>query len=259
MYSGGQPDIWILKLDAIGNIVWQKEYGDGSWHESYGIQETIDGGYISVGDVLLKLDKNGNIVWQKQCTSCESIYKTSDNAYIIGGYKEAHSGYDEYSWVLKVDDFGNVMWGKTYNGRRGDYERVNSIIQAADGGYVGAGFISKLNTSEFDMFVLKIDPSGEIPECDKIEELNTIGPTTALIAHDTNAIIQSTPVAVINTNTTPKNSSARISAFCCYSNEETDTDGDNIDDVCDNCPNDYNPFQIDCDHDGTGIFVTWIP
>jgi len=78
----GSYDCWIVKLDANGNIMWQKSLG-GTLHDSgNSIQQTKDGGFILAGfsysndgDVtgnhgnrdfwIVKLDSAGNITWQK--------------------------------------------------------------------------------------------------------------------------------------------------------------------------------------------------
>jgi hypothetical protein len=39
----GGSDLWILRLDANGNILWSKCYGGSSSEYAYGIQQTADG------------------------------------------------------------------------------------------------------------------------------------------------------------------------------------------------------------------------
>jgi len=69
----GPTGPWILKLDAEGNLVWQKIYGGGQ-SDFYQAQETADGGIIAVGKLdtstitcctisawATKLDSNGNV------------------------------------------------------------------------------------------------------------------------------------------------------------------------------------------------------
>jgi len=42
-------DIKVVKLDASGNLVWEKTFG-GEFHErSYSVQQTSDGGYVVAG------------------------------------------------------------------------------------------------------------------------------------------------------------------------------------------------------------------
>ncbi len=67
-------DAWILKLTSIGDIEWQRIYGESDPHSdnASSIQETSDGGYIAAGSTnsfgagntdiwILKLDSEGEI------------------------------------------------------------------------------------------------------------------------------------------------------------------------------------------------------
>ena len=47
--GAGDQDIWLLKLTANGDIVWQKTYGGGAWDFANFVQQTSDGGYIVAG------------------------------------------------------------------------------------------------------------------------------------------------------------------------------------------------------------------
>ena len=68
----GNWEFWILKLNILGAIEWQKTYGGGQIEEAKSIQQTIDGGYIVAGTtdtygagkrdyLILKLFSNGDI------------------------------------------------------------------------------------------------------------------------------------------------------------------------------------------------------
>lgn len=79
--NNGLWDYWVVKLDNIGNIIWQKSYGGSNDDYAYSIKQTSDGGYIIAGgsnstdgDVIgssgsgcwiVKIDSVGNIIWQK--------------------------------------------------------------------------------------------------------------------------------------------------------------------------------------------------
>ena len=45
----GYWDYWIVKLDASGNLQWQKSLGGSSSEYAYSIAPTPDGGYIVAG------------------------------------------------------------------------------------------------------------------------------------------------------------------------------------------------------------------
>ena len=66
------PDMWILKLDALGNTTWTRHYGGPGHEHCYGVRQTADGGYIAIGHtksytpnteiMMVKLDAQGNVV-----------------------------------------------------------------------------------------------------------------------------------------------------------------------------------------------------
>ena len=47
--NNGVWDYWVVKLDASGNIIWQRSIGGASLDEARSIQQTTDGGYIVAG------------------------------------------------------------------------------------------------------------------------------------------------------------------------------------------------------------------
>src|ERR1039458_430526 len=45
----GGGDYWVLKIDSIGHILWEKCYGGSGWDVPYSIIQTLDDGYIVTG------------------------------------------------------------------------------------------------------------------------------------------------------------------------------------------------------------------
>src|SRR2546430_4906325 len=133
--SGHVFNAWILKLDSLGGIVWQKAFPgqDGYW-----VEQTSDGGYIMSGTVLadgkgagwvVKLDSSGNTVWQKAFevaphSPAYQVHQTSDEGYIVLGQIDGRGG----AWIFRLDSEGNILWQKSYSG-------VGSVFffQAEDG------------------------------------------------------------------------------------------------------------------------------
>jgi hypothetical protein len=180
-FGAGKGDVWVLKLDGSGNVVWQKTYGGTNEDEAHAIVPTSDGGYVVAGktwsfgaghgDVwVLKLDGSGNVVWQKTYggtneDEARAIVPTSDGGYIVAGSTfrrtSSHTGNFDV-WVLKLDGSGNVQWQKTYGGT-GD-EGASAIAPTSDGGYVVAGRTSSF-TGNFDVWVLKLEADGTVRGC----------------------------------------------------------------------------------------------
>jgi hypothetical protein len=61
---------------------------------------------------------------------------------------------------LKLDPNGDVQWQKTYGGPSGD--GAYSIQQTTDGGYIVAGWTSSFGAGNGDIWVLKLDPNGDV-------------------------------------------------------------------------------------------------
>jgi hypothetical protein len=191
----GNYDYWIVKLDANGNMQWQKSLGGSSMDMAQSIQQTSEGGYIVAGssgsddgDVsgnhgggdywMVKLDSNGNIQWQKSLggSSSEqvnSVQQTFDGGYIIAGTTVSADGDITVSygsndfWVVKLDSSGNIQWQKTL-GNIGD--NIGYYAQQTfDGGYIAVGTSfnpSNLESGLPDYWVIKLSNNGTI-EWDK--------------------------------------------------------------------------------------------
>ena len=189
--NNGMRDYWVVKLDTVGNINWQKSLGGSLNDEAYSIQQTTDGGYIVAGgsasndgDVtgnfgggdcwIVKLNATGNITWQKTLggSSVEEFYsiqQTTDGGYVASGVTRSSDGdvtinnsFAEY-WVVKIDEFGSILWQKPLGGSQDEY--AQSIQQTTDGGYVVAGYSYSSNGditgnhASADYWVVKLDTS----------------------------------------------------------------------------------------------------
>ena len=175
-FGAGDYDLWILRLDHTGNILWEKTYGGSGYERANSIQKTSDGNIIVAGFYssqdetlrgawVMKLDLNGNIIWQKLYSiylfvDIYSLQETSDGGYIIAG--EISFGSYEDIWVCKLDSYGNIIWQKAYGDLYTDIAEV--IKQTADGGYIvnARREYLKGDGTDYDIWLVKLDSSGNI-------------------------------------------------------------------------------------------------
>jgi hypothetical protein len=226
-YGAGNEDIWVLRLDSLGNIQWQKTYGGNSYDYVYEIQQTMDG-YVVVGTTfsfggawVLKLDSLGNIVWQKAYGSWDgyghSIKQTPDGGYILAG-SFYRSGRGDDIWVVKLDSSGGVQWQKTYGRDRIDV--AYSIDQTSDGDYIVAGYtnsfrVNQYGSGNYDALVMKIDSIGNIGSSCGITDLTSVTPVdTSINAVDTAIIPQDSSTTIRDTTATVTDSSAVVGTIC---------------------------------------------
>ncbi len=191
----GDWDYWIIKIDSVGHLLWEKSYGSDSADNETSIIQTLDGGYImsgmtmaNNGDVsgfhggfdywVVKIDNTGSIQWQKcyggiGVDQAYKIIQTSDSGYAIAGVSNANSddvtgnhGYYDY-WIVKTDNSGTIQWEQSYGGFAREY--ASSIIQTSDHGYAiigssyaNGGEVTGNHGGNDDIWFVKIDSFGGI-------------------------------------------------------------------------------------------------
>lgn len=199
--NAGLQDYWIVKLNASGNILWEKSFGYQGADSGISLIETNDQGFLITGilDVTasggegntqrtanrhaggdywaLKLDISGNLEWSRYfggnfTDTPYGVVQTEDNGFIIAGSSDSEdtdiSGnigtYD--FWVIKISSSGDLVWEKSFGGSQIDEARA--IIKSGDGNYIIAGDtrsndndISQ-NKGAADLWLIKISPTGNL-------------------------------------------------------------------------------------------------
>ncbi|MBP6825726.1 MAG: T9SS type A sorting domain-containing protein [Saprospiraceae bacterium] len=191
--TNGGVDYWVLKLDASGNIQWEQNYGGSAQDAAYSIELTSDGGYVVAGasqsvngDVggnlgaqdywIIRLNASGDLLWERNyggsnADLANEIQRTSDGGYVVAGNSfssdgdvAGNNGIDD-CWIVKLDDSGNLQWGKVYGGI--SYDEAESIRQTTDGSFLVAGLTrtpegNTGGTTIDNAWIFKTDPSGNL-------------------------------------------------------------------------------------------------
>jgi hypothetical protein len=194
-------DIWVVKLDAIGELLWDRSYGGSLFEYGNTIKPDNNGGYVIGGTVassnglvncnqhgmedlwLLKLDENMDIVWQKCYGGTYSDGGTFDIVVLDDGFllssttssndgdvSGLHGMTDDQPdiWVVRVDGFGEILWQRCLGGAAWDVG--NSVAQTSDGGFIVVGYSNSISGDlqdcnhgpYFDAWVVKLSPQGDI-------------------------------------------------------------------------------------------------
>ncbi|MEE9911051.1 MAG: hypothetical protein K4571_04935 [Deltaproteobacteria bacterium] len=159
-FRGFRSNAWTAKLDAGGNIQWQRAFGDRHDYEFFKISQTADGGYLAAGrdaawdGFIIKISSRGETKWQKTIPGVflESYTENSAGELILTGMSKNFSGELAFV-VLQLGPDGQYHWYKTYGEGYGSF-----IRQTADGGYIVLGKIQK--TFGDWIRILKIDNAG---------------------------------------------------------------------------------------------------
>ncbi len=199
--NNGLKDFWMLKLDASGNISWQKTFGFSGDDKGITLLQTTDGGYFLGGTInvtasgglgidksalilhagsdywAIKLDASGAKQWRKyygggQTDVLNDAIQTPDGGFLLIGDSDSadvnisnnKGSYD--FWVVKTAADGSIMWEKSYGGS--EIEKGYSIIKTPDSNYLIVGDARSTdgdltNTNgNADVWVLKINETGGV-------------------------------------------------------------------------------------------------
>ena len=189
----GQDDFWVFKIDQLGNLVWERNYGGSGVDLPEIIIQTADQGFMVVGgtnsfnqDVssnfgendiwILKIDASGAIQWEKSYggSKMENAFKVIaiDNGYMVVGASNSsdgqvianHGAYD--FWVLKLDLQGNLIWNKNFGGSGSDF--AHDIIEIGNDEFFILGTSNSndldvtFNNGDDDFWLIKINSNGEL-------------------------------------------------------------------------------------------------
>jgi len=168
-YGTGDNDVWLIKTDSSGNILWDKKFGRGYHDYGRSVRQANDGGYIVTGETrpygadnsdvwLIKTYANGDTLWTKTYGGSTddrgwSVRQTFGGGYIITGYTTSGAGSGD-AWLIKTDSSGNKLWDKTFGGSSYDYGR--SVRQTNDEGYIVTGMTSSYGAGGGDVWLIKV-------------------------------------------------------------------------------------------------------
>jgi len=161
------PNIWLIKTDTTGNMLWQKFKGGSATDVSKRLIQSSNGNYYIIattfssdGDItndpypgalnfwIIKIDAQGNKLWDKTIGgNCREYVMdgaaTTDGGVVAMGYTCSTDGDITYNyggldiWAFKLDSTGTKVWDFTL-GSSG-LETGKRIMATSDGGFLLSG------------------------------------------------------------------------------------------------------------------------
>jgi hypothetical protein len=167
--GNGDYDFLLLKIDASGNLLWDKTYGGTQSDKAYAIAETTDG-YVVVGDTrskgagdndawIIKTDLDGNVIWDKtvggegfDMPNCGAA--SNYGGYLAAGFTFSFGNGERDFWLFKIDDQGNLLWSCTVG--RSAFEEAYAVVETAENHFVMAGWTNSIGEGHYDFYVAKV-------------------------------------------------------------------------------------------------------
>lgn len=174
-FGASMIDILLAKFNSAGVVQWTKAIGGSDWDVGNSIARTYDNGYVvtgwtgSFGEVgqvlfLMKFNSAGALLWGRALDGSaddvgNSVIQATDG-YVVAGYTESFGAGQDSVLLLKFNGLGTLLWAKWFGGGYSDV--ANSVIQAADEGYVMAGYTSSAGAGSKDILLLRVDSGGAL-------------------------------------------------------------------------------------------------
>ncbi|PQO24584.1 hypothetical protein C2I36_01725 [Rhodobacteraceae bacterium WD3A24] len=191
--TGG--DLWLLRLDGEGRVLWQRAYGgplgpaaqgvDAGWR----VHPLADGGYVvagstrsfgrggaAEGDVwILRLDAGGAVRWQyayggARLDTRPDLHTLSDGFLVsasttsfIADQAESAREWDWEAWYMRLDSAGRIRWQRRLGGPGRDF---GGAIAPAGGGWVISGVSDAFDDRRSHGWLVRLDEDGTLPELD---------------------------------------------------------------------------------------------
>lgn len=256
--SHGSNDYWILRIDSVGDILWDRRFGGSGTDFTSDIELIIDGGVIVGGwsdspmdgdkseppvggqDFwVVKIDTLGNKIWDRVFGGIANeddfgnIIQTLDSGLLITGTSYSNIGGSksednlglEQGWLIKTDQLGNQLWDKTIFTT--GHDETALTMQSADGCFLisiptqaGIGGYKTQDTRGFnDFWIIKLCDSTQLPSADFIASDFEICPGTCI--NYLNNSINALTYEWIFPGGVPASSTDSVPSQICYSNPGT--------------------------------------
>jgi hypothetical protein len=213
----GSSDIWLVRTNKFGTILWNRNFGGPGAEGGYDMLLTKDSTLVicgntssSSGDVsanfgssdiwVIQVDLSGNLIWESNFGGSDLEIAMSvephGNGFLVLGHTKSndqqvtyHAGGDYDMWLIKIDSSGNFAWQKSYGGTENDY--------GADLYYAGYGRSFVLGTTnsqdttrtgQFDIWLQEITDFG-VARWQKMVGGNSSDVANSLIADKSGALM----------------------------------------------------------------------
>ncbi|MFT7251770.1 MAG: hypothetical protein ACI9FW_001514 [Flavobacterium sp.] len=184
----GSYDYWVVKINAIGDLIWKKSYGGSELDQAYGIVKNLNNTYLITGtsnsmdgdislnkganDVwVINIDDNGALLWEKSFggsgfDTSNSIRMISNGNFLISGHTRSVDGQitenkgENDFWAFTISPNGKMLWQKTFGGSNFDFSY--DAVELKDKGFVIVGQTESndldipINKGLSDLLIIKV-------------------------------------------------------------------------------------------------------
>lgn len=187
--SASLGGFWVLRMDSLGQIIWDKKFGGVSpllsidnmicktelstENELIAIGKTsfiTSGSQNKSVNTIFKLDLDGNIIWEQSYNDpsidlISDIKPTKDNGFVVLGSHKKNIDNTDFNksdiWLMRIDSLGNKLWENYYDNGYPQYG--NEILISNDNEFVissnvTSNYFTANNGAFSDLWLFKLTP-----------------------------------------------------------------------------------------------------
>ncbi|MFX1512202.1 MAG: hypothetical protein ACFFCQ_06420 [Promethearchaeota archaeon] len=185
--NDGIYQIWLIKVNTSGNILWEQYYSATNTSESLAVMknaliETADGGILLAGYTssagtdwwdtgydyhIIKTDAAGEIEWTQEFgedyndIALVALQTTKGEYYIGGSYRKTSGDYTvDDMCLIKLSSSGEILWNFTYGEASvGDFiaDMVQIENSEADEALIVLGGTESFGAEDLDVWLGKFE------------------------------------------------------------------------------------------------------
>lgn len=157
--NNGHYNFSLLRVDAEGERLWWRTYGEAHSSECYAVIELKSGEFIAAGRApnpeayAVMVNGDGNVLWENNYpgATMRAIRETQGGLLFAGSQTENHVSS---RWIIKTDFDGEIIWSRVYG-----EGTLHSLVSCQEGGFAAAGI--DVGGEDVDWFLLRINDEGE--------------------------------------------------------------------------------------------------
>jgi len=174
-FGAGQRDLYVLRLDDSGELIWSETYGGSGIEWAKDLIRTADGGFLLIGETdsfgesfdayVVKVDESGSVLWETTLggddneTGIAALEAENGDLLVLVGvsYPVGYEGNRRDTRLFRLDPGGREVWSALY---RADVKQWgNDMVFSPDGDVVIVGISEPVSGNEepLDFWIAKAD------------------------------------------------------------------------------------------------------
>lgn len=175
--SSDGVDMWLLRTDSVGNVLWTKTVDFDELERCYDGLETFNGDFVMTGYtnsfgegnydvVLIRTDPSGDTLWTKiygtaGYESGNAVFQTPNGGgFAIAGETGTTVTGQHDVYIVKTNPSGHLQWSQTIGGA--DDDQAFDIRQNSNDDYIITGYTKSFGAGDYDVWLICTDQSGNI-------------------------------------------------------------------------------------------------